>query len=170
MRLSIIGCPDKKRFRPYVKRAALFYGDILFAKRTLDNIFVQIKFDPNIGDFFGFAEITDCNDYGKPNSFLILVNPFIGAKAILTTIAHEMVHVKQYVYRQINDDLTIWKGQRVISDDIEYWLQPWEIEAHGLEVGLFQLFAEKEKLWEVFEEVVNSNDFSSKQHKPLGWK
>ena len=48
MQLSIVGCPDKKRFRPYVKRAALFYASELMSEKMLDNIFVRIKFNPKL--------------------------------------------------------------------------------------------------------------------------
>ena len=54
----------------------------------------------------------------------------------ITTVAHEMVHVKQYV-----------KGELVnIEEDIDYWDRPSEIEAHGREVGLFIRWCEQERL------------------------
>ena len=37
MQLSIVGCPDKERFRPYVKRAAIFYTNELISKKLLEN-------------------------------------------------------------------------------------------------------------------------------------
>jgi hypothetical protein len=79
-----------------------------------------------------------------------------------------MVHVKQYVYGETNERLSRWKGQRVDSDTIDYWVQPWEIEAHGYEAGLFTKFAIKEKLWEIFEGV--SNPDSDIEIQPIGWK
>jgi hypothetical protein len=168
MQLSILGCPDKKRFRPYVKRAALFYASQLMSKKVLDHLYVQIKFNDKI-DVCGYAEIREYNLAGKPRGFEIEINSSIGAAEILKTIAHEMAHVKQYVYCETNDTLTKWKDKRVDSDTIDYWVQPWEIEAHGYELGLFQMFAIKEKLWEVFEGVRNPENLL-KEAKPLGWK
>jgi hypothetical protein len=64
--------------------------------------------------------------------------------------------------------MTRWKGQRVDSDTIDYWVQPWEVEAHGYEAGLFTKFAIQEKLWEIFEGVTNPD--SPITIEPIGWK
>ena len=167
MQLSIVGCPDKKRFRPYVKRAALFYASELMSEKMLDNIFVRIKFNPKL-EAYGYASVEDYNDSGKPREFEIELHPGIGAYDILKTLAHEMVHVKQYSYKETNESLTRWKGQRVDSDSIDYWVQPWEVEAHGYEAGLFTKFAIKEKLWEVFDKVCNPD--APIEPESIGWK
>ena len=167
MKLSIVGCPDKKRFRPYVRRAALFYAEELLTEKMLDNISVRIKFNKKL-DAFGYAEVIDYNGSNKPREFEIELHPGIGAYDILKTLAHEMVHIKQYAYNETNETLTRWKGQRVDSDDIDYWMQPWEIEAHGIEVGLFTKFTKKEKLWKIFKGVQNPD--SVIEMEPLGWK
>jgi len=52
---------------------------------------------------------------------------------LLDTIAHEMVHVKQYVNNEIDDTLNTWKGQ-VRKDE------PWEEEAEGLAICLVNQF------------------------------
>lgn len=58
---------------------------------------------------------------------------------LITVIAHEMVHVKQY--EQDGLDLTVvgsymngkeWKG--------DYWFSPWEIEARGYEQAFLHYF------------------------------
>ena len=167
MRLSIVGCPDKERFRPYVKSAVKFYAEELISKKLLENIFLQIKFNKNI-DVHGYATIEEFNDSGKPREFMIEVNPDIGGREILDTLAHEMVHVKQYVYGEMDESLTRWKDIPIDSDKVEYYSHPWEIEAYGMAVGLFTKFAIKERLWEVFEGI---KDPSRKiEVEPIGWK
>jgi len=166
MQLSIVGCPDKKLFRPYVKRAILFYAEELFSKKMSENVFLQVKFNAEL-DVYGYASVEDCNSSGKPREFLVEINSEIGAPDILKTIAHEMVHVKQFLYGETNETLTRWKGMK-ISSDTNYYCQPWEIEAHGMEVSLFSRFAIKEKLWDVFEGV-NNPDGPVKQ-TDIGWK
>ena len=52
---------------------------------------------------------------------------------LLDTIAHEMVHIKQYVRNEINDSLNTWKGQ-VRKDE------PWEEEAEDLAIRLVNQF------------------------------
>lgn len=166
MQLSVLKCPDKKRFLPYVKRAAHFYASELISKRMCESIFVQIVF--KVSDEFGFASIADYNDAGKPRGFEIEINPNIGARYILETLAHEMTHVKQYVYGETNETLSKWKGASVDSEKISYWKHPWEIEAHGVEVCLFTRFAIKEKLWEVFKDVKNPSD--PIEYRSIEWR
>lgn len=167
MQLSIVGCPDKTHFRPYVKRAALYYAEQLISPKLRENIYLRIKFNPKIG-VYGYAEILEYNESRKAREFQIELNPGIGAKDILKTLAHEMTHIKQYAYNETNETLTRWKGMRVNSDDIDYWEQPWEIEAFGKETCLFSKFAIKEKLWKVFQEIENPD--APIIPKPLGWK
>lgn len=165
MKLSIVGCPDKERFRPYVKRAALFYAKELLSDKMADNITVKIRFNSKM-DAMGYANVTDCNERNRPREFEIELYSLMSAKDILKTLAHEMVHVKQFAYGETNESLTRWKGQVQTQDD--YWLSPWEVEAHGMEIGLFAKFATKEKLWEVFNNVNNLDD-PDLDIEPLGW-
>ena len=166
MKLSIIGCPDKERFRPYVRRAALYYAEKLMTKKMLENIYLKIKFCQKL-DVYGYASVEDYNDSNKPREFLVELNPHIGARDILETLAHEMVHVKQYVYGETNEAMTRWRGKKVNSN-IDYWDEPWEVEANGMAVGLFTRFVIKEKLHDVFANI--SNPDSPIVPEPLGWR
>jgi hypothetical protein len=167
MQLSIVGCPDKKQFRPYVKRAALFYAEQLISPKLRENLYLQIKFNSKL-DVYGYASILEYNDSKKAREFEIELNPNIGAAEILKTLAHEMTHIKQYAYNETNETLTRWKGRKVDPDNMDYWVQPWEIEAFGTEVGLFSKFAIKEKLWEVFTGIQDPDGPIEKEE--LGWK
>ena len=139
MQLSIVGCPDKERFRPYVRRAIKFYAEELISSRMLENINLKVKFDRNIGDVFGYASVEARTDYGKARDFLIEINPKIGARHILKSLAHEMVHIKQYAYGDLNEYLTRWKGTR-IEEGTDYYDHPWEIEAYMKEQILLEQF------------------------------
>ena len=59
----------------------------------------------------------------------------------LTTLAHEMVHVKQFARNELDSALTVWKGKD--HTNTEYWDQPWEREARRLQNKLVVAF-EKE--------------------------
>lgn len=52
----------------------------------------------------------------------------------LATLAHEMVHVKQFARGELNESLTRWKNKD--CSDTEYWDQPWEVEARELQYDL----------------------------------
>ena len=156
MKISVRNSPDKK-FTPYIQRAAEFYGKILIPNtRINNNISVDIKFNRTI-DNYGLTGVEGCNSAKKARDFLIEIHSDIGARNILETLAHEMVHVKQFAYGEINDSLSVWKGQAVDLDEVDYWWLPWEIEAHGMEAGLLTKFAVKEKLYNVLEGFRNPN-------------
>ena len=53
---------------------------------------------------------------------------------IVSTVCHEMVHVKQYVRGELGD-MGRWKSRRV-SDNTSYSDLPWEKEAFKMEEGL----------------------------------
>ena len=67
-------------------------------------------------------------------------------RRMLETIAHEMVHVKQFARRELHPSTDKWYGKTYNPKKVSYWDLPWEIEAHGREVGLFVRWCEGEKL------------------------
>jgi hypothetical protein len=56
---------------------------------------------------------------------------------MLTTLAHELVHVKQYEFGELDHDA---------EREFDYWDKPSEVEAHGRETGLFIRWCEQEQL------------------------
>jgi hypothetical protein len=154
MKISILNCPDKE-FKPFVRDSLMFYAEQLIpSKRLRDNINLTIKFNEKI-DVWAFASIEDYNASNKPRDFLIEIHPWIGARNIFKTLAHEMVHIKQFVNLETNDTLSKWKGVPIDSDAIDYYQHPWELEAYGMEIGLFTNYAVKNVLWEFFADINN---------------
>jgi hypothetical protein len=162
-----VNCPDKD-FKPFVEKAAHFYAkELITNNRIRNNCYTEIRFCPSI-DEYGFASIEDYNTRKQPRKFLIEINPYIGSRRILETLAHEMVHVKQYIEGETNDELTRWRGKKINPDKIDYWIQPWEIDAYGRETGLLTKFAISEHLWEVFDDFVDPS--GPIQNYPIAWK
>ena len=60
-------------------------------------------------------------------------------ESMMQTLAHEMVHVKQWAKGEMQElvrqSKTRFNG--TLFGETEYWDRPWEIEAHGRERGLF---------------------------------
>jgi hypothetical protein len=167
MKVRIVNCPDKD-FKPFVERAVDFYAqNLITSKRLRDNIHLTIKFNPKI-TVWAFASIEDYNASNKAREFLIEIHPWIGAGCILETLAHEMVHIKQFAHGETNETLSKWKGIPIDSDAIDYYHHPWELEAYSLETGLWTKFAIKEELWNVFEGV--SNPDAPIEKKDITWK
>ena len=167
MQIKITKCPDKK-FRPYVTRALNFYGsELIKNKRIYSNIILNVKFTKTISAF-GYTSVEGFNSCKKPREFLIEIHPGIGARNILDTLAHEMVHMKQFINNELNYNVDAWYGLPVDTEVVDYYSLPWEIEAYGREVGLFARFATQEKLWEKFEGIINPDE--PIQEVELGWK
>lgn len=155
-----------ERFNEYVQRASQFYAEQLFHKQLLRHIVVTIKFNKHL-DAFGYTSVEKRNSKGKAREFLIELHPYISGVEILKTLAHEFVHVKQYVEEKLNEEQTEWNGQAIDSDAVDYYSLPWEVQAFGLEVGLFTNFAKKETLWNIFEGVRNPD--TDVEPEPIGW-
>ena len=159
------GHPDE-RFNEYVQRASQFYAEQLFTKQLLRHLVITLKFNKHL-DAFGYSSIEKRNTKGAAREFLIELHPYISGVEILKTLAHEFVHIKQYVEGDLNDSQTEWKSEAIDSVAVDYYSLPWEIEAFGLEVGLFTNFAKKEVLWNVFEGVRNPD--AVVEAEPIGW-
>jgi hypothetical protein len=129
----------RKTQRKYAESMVDFCIDMLgLGKiRTLD---ITVHFTNKTGDSEGLCCRVDDREYE------IEINKNLKLRTMLETIAHEMVHVKQYVRHELKEP-TVWKGTNVDTDKVEYWDLPWEIEAHGREVGLFVRWAQKEGVW-----------------------
>jgi|TARA_R110000772_G_scaffold51910_4_gene119124 hypothetical protein len=84
----------------------------------------------------------DDESRARPREFSIRVDSTQDLQAMLETVSHEMVHVKQYARGELKDlpsseHCCKWKGKTVNLNSTHYYDQPWEIEAHGRERGLF---------------------------------
>lgn len=96
----------------------------------------------DLEDGQGMIEVDDEDNY-IPEEFSITLNTTNPRDPILQTLAHEIVHLKQYVTRELtmnNNDQYVWKGKRwkePLDSDDAYYDSPWEIDAYGREVGLF---------------------------------
>jgi len=83
-------------------------------------------------------------DYGlggcvqmEEGEYMIDLDKSMKLRDMLTTLAHELVHVKQYECGELTQNS---------EDNIPYWDKPSEIEAYGREVGLFVTWAEENNL------------------------
>jgi hypothetical protein len=110
------------------KRAIKYFADKLLSKQMQRYVSVRFSFVSEMF-YLGLTYVTECNSKDKPREFVIELSDDQTGKELMMTIAHEMVHVKQYAYGELNEEMTKWKGQKVCARTIEYDDQPWEIEA-----------------------------------------
>ena len=127
--------------------AAIWYGAVLLGTRMVNNIYLDIKLTKDMKKkekAYGYCHIIDDN-LNKPREFMIELDTSMkfGFDQILTWLAHEMVHLKQFVRGELFDYATgrvQWKTRsfgRLDHDD-----QPWEKEAYRLEGKLYEEFVE----------------------------
>ena len=140
-----------QELKDLVKQGAEFYGEVLLGKRMAKNICLDIKLTKNLKkkeQAYGYCHIVD-HSLARPREFMIELDASMRYKVdqLLTWLAHEMVHLKQFVRRELCDYETgrvQWKSRsfsRLIH--VHYDDQPWEKEAYRLEDELYEMFAEE---------------------------
>lgn len=107
-------------------------AELLPRFRTLDIEVKLKKFTKTDRDAIGWCLMEDNN-----RTFVIEINKDIGITELVTTICHEMVHVKQYARNEMTDECVefgaaTWKGRKV-NPKTAYYDLPWEKEAYRLQ-------------------------------------
>ena len=137
-----------KKQRELSASIARFTARQLMSKRLMKNIYVEIKLIPRLlekEEVYGDSIYED--DNWRPREFTIQADSKLKLRRLLETIAHEMVHVKQFAKGEMVDVVRAnkirWHGVDFDDEDKSYYDQPWEIEAHGREMGLFKSLGTK---------------------------
>tara|TARA_E500000318_G_scaffold18538_1_gene19330 strand:+ start:327 stop:755 length:429 start_codon:yes stop_codon:yes gene_type:complete len=127
-----------KNKRALVEEAAVFFKNQLMPR--MKNLWIDIKLRPN------YEDDGDCiwtDSYYRPREFHINLKSTNDEDHMIKTLAHEMVHVKQWAREEIKDgrDVTqaLWKKTRLVDcQKTAYEDLPWEKEANKLEEILFE--------------------------------
>ena len=129
-----------------VSRKELFFATKYFARclmseRLCKNLTIHLVCDKKY-DCHGSSVWIDSNH--RPREFMVTLKSSLGKRAQLITLAHEMVHVKQHAKGELKSMLREredkWHGRYIKEDEMHYFEKPWEIEAYGRELGLYQMF------------------------------
>jgi len=136
--------------------AANWFGEMLMGKRLCNNLYIEITF-MDLG-----TEIGSCADLDgeyRPREFEVFLTNDMNRKEILLTLAHEMVHVKQFARRELANfdtrDMPLYQGKKVYITDIHYYDWPWEIEAYGRSIGLIERYKDHIRENKLFNEIKN---------------
>ena len=118
------------------KVVAFCIKQLLPKYRSLDITISFKKLQENYGAY-GFCNSADY--YSKNREFILEIDKDIRLYDLVSTICHEMVHVKQYVKGELSDLFsesgTKWKKKK-FALDYDYDDSPWEKEAFRLEEKL----------------------------------
>jgi hypothetical protein len=140
MNIRIKNCRNK-RLKVLIEEAVAFYADKLMHRNLTRNITVTVKMK-RMKDCYGMCHSTQHNKQGIPRNFVLTISP--SGEDPIATLAHEMIHVKQFAKKELSPCLTFWKGKEV-SEDTEYRKQPWEKEAYANDIGLYLRFLDASK-------------------------
>ena len=151
--LQLRGIP--KALLADMKAAVPFYLDLLLPGEQYNevkrNLSIEIEYMKAPPEDEGAAGWTIPLD---EETFIIQIYSDFIECSPLQTLAHEIVHVKQYALGELRERVTkdksssiIWKSKRWNPPEgsHEYWDCPWEIEAFGREYGLYKRFIESRK-------------------------
>lgn len=126
-----------------VKDAAKYFAEKLLSKSEQKGLDLEINWLYEEDDA---AELLLDDDDLVPKCFTININPANPECHSIQSLAHEMVHVRQYVSGQLRqvDGTMYWNDSLIDMKKIRYYDLPWEIEAHALEEDLFEDYLSEE--------------------------
>jgi hypothetical protein len=137
----IIKGKNEKIARKELLFATKYFARSLMSERLCKNLTIHLVCDKKY-TCHGSSVWIDRNH--RPREFLIILNASLGKRTQLITLAHEMVHVKQHAKGELKSMLTEreerWHGRYIKENELPYFEKPWEIEAYGRELGLYQMF------------------------------
>lgn len=114
------------------------FAEILFTPKKLVKIELFIRYRKM--NILGSAYIDNYDLKGKPDSFVIEINRSLSTEDKLKTLAHEMVHIKQFSCGYLNESMTRWRGKKINARSFVYDELPWEIEAESYGLNLYESF------------------------------
>ena len=139
-----------KNLRALTHSLIEYCADKLFSTNLKHKITIDVEFTRTLYKEDGLLGEVDFEDNNhRPKDFTMVVDCTGPQRRVMETIAHEMVHIKQYAKGELVDlsrcGSTRWM-ENIVDKNTNYWDLPWEIEAHGKELGLFIRWAEDKKL------------------------
>lgn len=152
MKLEVRG--GTKEQRAYVRDIARWSALNTMSKRLYSTLNVKINLKPELMKKEGmYGDAIEDDDFKRHKNFKIRADADMKMKPLLMTIAHEMVHVKQWAKDEmrsiIKNGKPVTRFMKGYYDlGIDYWKSPWEIEAHGLEKMLFESWVDARQLTE----------------------
>ena len=136
--------------RSLVQDAADFYLQRLLSAEQVNDLTVDIELIKNLLATEGCKADTVRASDETENEFELRIDSTMNMNAILLALAHECVHIRQYVSDEMRDKdkwyLVEFQGKVFNMKKVNYFDLPWEIEAYGREHGLLYHYVGAKKL------------------------
>ena len=118
--------------------AVNLFSDHLFSPKLSKHIVIELELK-NHFKHHGDCDILEYNSQRKARTFKIRLRNKKSHKSFIKTLAHELVHVKQYALGEMSEFHDLWKDG-VDHKDTPYYDLPWEIEARTMEHILYDKY------------------------------
>lgn len=146
MFVTVVGGTKSQKRR--VSSMVEFCAKKLLPRMTSLDIIVNLITIPS--DACGYCiAYSEGNNLDRPRDFVLQVDRTNKLHTVLETVAHEMIHLKQYargeLYYSTVKRKHRWHG-RWINYRLSYAQQPWEKEAYNEEKTLLNCWLKKEGL------------------------
>lgn len=136
-KIRVYGCSKDPETKNLLRRAAIYFlNDQLPRKRKID---IKITCEDDL--------IVKENIYGEchhvdRSKYWIRLNSSMSIYDVITTLAHEFVHVRQFDTGQLalRYSCNRWNGTYYPCDEFFYEDEPWELEAQSLENSMASNF------------------------------
>ena len=140
-----------KEERKEIVDCVRYMYSLLVPKSTYDKTIIIVESHKFRKEQYAAVAVPNKKNIHK---YRILINQSLNRKKRLVSIAHELVHIKQWELGELGGTetytidgklkkRTIWNDTKVVENDSHYYDWPWEIEAHGREYGLYYRYKER---------------------------
>lgn len=145
MAAEVLITGGSKLQRRLLEEACIYYLNRLLGFQLARELVVVVKIRKNLLEQENAK--ADCiwdDDRKEPREFEVRLDAGLTVMAMLRCLAHECVHIEQYVTGKIKDTnslyITKWRGKNIDTRQHDYFELPWELDAHGKEAGLMDRF------------------------------
>lgn len=137
-------------FRKEIKSAGEFFSDYLLGKRLSKNVILNINLVKNLSSDRGrmLGECVPLDKYTRSRAFQICLKADLSHKKMILTLAHEVVHLKQFARGELSSGrypVMKFLGDLYTEKENDYHLAPYEVEASIREKVLYDLWLEHKK-------------------------
>lgn len=129
-----------------VQQQARFYADLFGFDESVHIIIIFSLDVPD--DYHGYTRYRDVRHLNGGHQLLIRINRKSNRSQQLITLAHEMIHARQFVEGQLQQCGPLhysWKDEKICrsANEIPYRERPWEQEAYKEALPLYRLYKEQ---------------------------
>lgn len=156
---------NKSFTKAEIEYTVSFLTEHLLGKKLADNITLNISYE-DLGTNYAQIFPVDYDDTRKNREFELTLDKHFSKeydpKLLLTTLAHELVHLKQFARGELKNfsvDAYKWKGELVDIPEskAKYVKTPWEQEAYSREKELYDVFLDELRRVNFETELSNTN-------------